>query len=62
MYLLQKTCKVNKMKKILLKDDILVIDGKEFSYNQLTGYLTERLILKKQLEVVKSIGQGGASE
>lgn len=51
-----------KMKKILLKDDILVIDGKEFSYNQLTGYLTERLILKKQLEVVKSIGQGGASE
>ena len=50
------------MKKILLKDDILVIDGKEFSYNQLTGYLTERLILKKQLEVVKSISQGGASE
>ena len=62
MYLLQKTCKANKMKKILLKDDILVIDGKEFSYNQLTGYLTERLILKKQLEVVKSISQGGASE
>ena len=51
-----------KMKKILLENDILVIDGKEFSYNQLTGYLTERLILKKQLEVVKSIGQGGASE
>ena len=50
------------MKKILLENDILVIDGKEFSYNQLTGYLTERLILKKQLEVVKSIGQGGASE
>ena len=51
-----------KMKKILLKDDILVIDGKEFSYNQLTGYLTERLILKKQLETVRTIFDGGASE
>ena len=51
-----------KMKKILLENDILVIDGKEFSYHDLTRFLTERLILKKQLEVVKSIGQGGASE
>ena len=50
------------MKKILLKDDILVIDGKEFSYNQLTGYLTERLILKKQLEVVKDTNGGVTSD
>ena len=51
-----------KMKKILLENDILVIDGKEFSYNQLTGYLTERLILKKQLEVVKDTNGGVTSD
>ena len=50
------------MKKILLKDDILVIDGKEFSYDQLTRYLTERIIFKKQIETVKSIAQGSVSE
>ena len=51
-----------KMKKILLENDILVIDGKEFSYNQLTGYLTERLILKKQLQVVKDTNGGVTHE
>ena len=49
------------MKKILLKDDILVIDGKEFSYHDLTRFLTERVLYKKQLETVKSIAQGGVS-
>ena len=47
------------MKKILLENDILVIDGKEISYDQLTGYLTERVILRKQLDYVKSIAKGG---
>ena len=51
-----------KMKKILLKDDILVIDGKEFSYNDLTRFLTERVLYKKQLETVRTIFDGGASE
>ena len=50
------------MKKILLEGDTLVLDGKEFSYDQLTGYLTERVILKKQLDYVKSVAQGGVSE
>ena len=58
----ENPCEVKEMKKILLKDDILVIDGKEFSYDQLTRYLTERIIFKKQIETVKSIAQGGASE
>ena len=43
------------MKKILVEGDILVLDGKEISYNQLTGYLTERIVLKRQLDYVKSI-------
>ena len=50
------------MKKILLKDDILVIDGKEFSYNDLTRFLTERVLYKKQLETVRTIFDGGASK
>ena len=47
------------MKKILLKGDILVLDGKEFTYDQLTGYLTERVVFKKQLDYVKSVAHGG---
>jgi len=50
------------MKKILLENDILVIDGKEFSYNDLTRFLTERLILKKQLQVVKDTNGGVTSD
>ena len=38
------------MKKILLKDDILVIDGKEFSYNDLTRFLTERVLYKNMAD------------
>ena len=38
------------MKKILLEGDVLVLDGKEFSYSQLTNFLTERV------EKVKSQG------
>lgn len=47
------------MKKILLEGDVLVLDGKEFSYSQLTNFLTERVILKRQLAYVKSIANGG---
>lgn len=50
------------MKKILLKDDILVIDGKEFSYHDLTRFLTERVLYKKQLEVVRETKGGVTSE
>ena len=46
------------MKKELSKDDILVIDGKEFSYNDLTRFLTERVIYKKQIESVNAIFKG----
>ena len=51
-----------KMKKILLENDILVIDGKEFSYHDLTRFLTERVLYKKQLETVRTIFDGGASK
>lgn len=50
------------MKKILLDGDIAVIDGKEFTTKQIKTFLTERIVLKRQLETVKSIAQGGASE
>ena len=50
------------MKKILLKDDILVIDGKEFSYQELTRFLTERVQYKKQLETVISTAAGDVHE
>lgn len=49
------------MKKILLKDDIIVIDGKEFSYNDLTRYLAERITYKRQLDYVRNLAQGGVS-
>ena len=49
------------MKKILLEGDTLILDGKEFTYDQLTGYLTERVVFKKQLDYVKSIATGGVS-
>ena len=50
------------MKKILLENDILVIDGKEFSYHDLTRFLTERVLYKKQLETVKNIAKGEVIE
>ena len=49
------------MKKELSKDDILVIDGIEFTYDQLIGYLTERVIFKKQVETVETIFKGGVT-
>jgi hypothetical protein len=49
------------MKKILLDGDIAVIDGKEFTTEQIKNYLTERIVLKRQLEYVKELA-GGASE
>ena len=49
------------MKKELSKDDILVIDGIEFTYDQLIGYLTERVVFKRQLEAVETIFKGGVT-
>lgn len=49
------------MRKILLENDILVIDGKEFSYTDLTRFLTERVMYKKQLDHVKAIAQGSVT-
>jgi len=50
------------MKKIILECDSIVIDGIEITHNELKQYLTERIIFKKQLDHVRSIAQGGASE
>ena len=49
------------MKKILLDGDIAVIDGKEFTTEQIKTFLTERIVLKRQLETVKELAQGGVS-
>lgn len=49
------------MKKILLEEDILVLDGKEFSYHDLTRFLTERIMYKKQIECVKAMAEGSVS-
>lgn len=49
------------MKIELKEEDTLILDGKEFSYNQLTSFLTERIIYKKQVEHVKSIAKGGVT-
>ena len=51
------------MKKILLECDSIVIDGIEITYNELKDYLTERIVLKRQLEVVETIFRdGGVNE
>jgi len=47
------------MKKILHKGDIAIIDGKEFTTEEIKTFLTERIILKRQLAYVKSIATGG---
>ena len=49
------------MRKVLIEGDILVLDGKEFSYTDLTRFLTERVIYKKQLDHVKELATGGVS-
>ena len=47
------------MKKILVDGDIAVIDGKEFTTEEIKTFLTERIVLKRQLDYVKSIAAGG---
>ena len=49
------------MKKILLDGDSIVLDGVVISKEKLKEYLTERVILKKQLEYVKEVAAGGVS-
>ena len=50
------------MKKILDKGDILVLDGKEFSYHDLTRFLTERVQYKRQLDYVKAMAGSVSNE
>ena len=50
------------MKKILMPGDSIILDGVEITAEELKTYLTERIIFKKQLDHVRSIAQGGASE
>lgn len=57
-----KTHGDKKMKKILLDGDIAVIDGKEFTTEQIKTFLTERIVLKRQLETVKNIAKGEVIE
>ena len=56
-----QTTEVVEMKIELKEEDTLILDGKEFSYNQLTSFLTERVIYKKQVEHVKSMANGGVT-
>ena len=49
------------MKKILLDGDSIVIDGIEIPAEKLKEYLTERIVLKRQLAYVKEIAAGGVS-
>lgn len=57
-----KSQRGRKMKKILLDGDIAVIDGKEFTTKQIKTFLTERIVLKRQLETVKNIAKGEVIE
>ena len=49
------------------RDNVMVIrdvnsgNGKEFSYTDLTRFLTERIMYKKQLDHVKAIAQGSVT-
>ena len=49
------------MKKILMDGDSIVLDGVVISKEKLKEYLTERVVLKKQLEYVKEVAAGGVS-
>ena len=42
------------MKKILLESDSIVVDGLELSYEELKNVLTENVVLKRQLNFVRT--------
>lgn len=42
------------MKKILLESDSIVIDGIELTYEQLKTVLTENVVLKRQINFVRT--------
>ena len=50
------------MKKILLDGDSVIIEGIEFTKEELKTFLTERIVLKRQLETVKNIAKGEVME
>lgn len=43
-----------KMKKILMETDSIVVDGLELSYEELKNVLTENVVLKRQLNFVRT--------
>lgn len=47
------------MKKEFNEEDIIVFEGKEFTYNEFTQVLYERRIFKEQLEHMKVLAVGG---
>lgn len=49
------------MQKILLPGDSVIIDGIEFTTEELKKYLTERIVLQKQINYVKELAAGGVS-
>jgi len=55
------TDEVNKMKKILLESDSIVVDGLELSYEELKNVLTENVVLKRQLNFVRTTFKVGVS-
>ena len=58
----ENPCEVIEMKKILMPGDSVIIDGIEFTTEDLKNFLTERIVLKKQLETVKELAGGVTSE
>ena len=55
------TDEVDKMKKILLESDSIVVDGLELSYEELKNVLTENVVLKRQLNFVRTTFKVGVS-
>lgn len=48
------------MRKILEEGDIAIIDGKEFTTNEIKTFLTERIVLKRQNKHLKTKIGGGS--
>ena len=49
------------MKKILMPGDSVIIDGVELTTEELKTFLTERIVLKRQLDYVKELAAEGVS-
>lgn len=49
------------MKKYIMDGDSIILDGVEITKEELKKYLTERIVLKRQLNYVKELAAGGVS-